>query len=104
MRLTLRILRSLPRFSQPYFLSLYFPIVSSQKSNCSQVLSKVLVVVQQRSGNTMSNCTRLTRTTSASDGDVQIGAVLHIRNFQRLANNHTCCFATEVFVDWLLIH
>eukprot|EP01132_Coremiostelium_polycephalum_P021669 gene21671-25721_t len=93
--LTLRVLRTLTRFTQTNFLTFNFTSIASHEASFAQSATQGFVVLHQSASDTVADCASLTTYTATDNGDVDVELFNGLGQFQRLTNYHAGSFATE---------
>src|SRR5471032_3596689 len=70
--LTLRVLRTLTRFTQTDFLTFNFTSIASHEASFAQCATQGFVVLHQCASDTVADCASLTTSAAADHGDVDV--------------------------------
>ena len=98
-RLTLAVLGALAGLVKTDFLSFHFPGITGDESSLAQGFTQALIILDQGTGNAMSNGAGLAGDSAAGDGHVDVKGVSHVHRFKWLAYNHATGFSSEVLIQ-----
>src|SRR5262245_27605665 len=102
--LTFRVLLAPPRLVQADLLSLHFARIARHQAGRAQLTLQPGIILDQRTGDAVTYCTRLPALAAAIDVHEDVEARAALRQLQRLAHHHAAGFAAEELVDRLAVH
>src|SRR5690606_18759108 len=92
-------LRTLTSLAQTNLFTLNFTRITGYVARLTQSRSQTFVVVHQCTGQTVTDCTRLTGVATTPNGDLDVELVRHLHQFQGLTNDHLSNFTPKVIVQ-----
>tara|TARA_B100001105_G_scaffold134001_1_gene107280 strand:- start:448 stop:873 length:426 start_codon:yes stop_codon:yes gene_type:complete len=94
----------LTRFTQTDFFTFDSSRISRDETRISQGWAKRLIVRKESTSDTMPNRTSLAESTATANRYAEVKFACNISHFQRLPDDHTGSFPTEVFIKTTVIY
>src|SRR5690606_6279833 len=91
-------------FTQANFLTFNFARIASNVTGFTQIATQRLVIFHQRTGQAVTDSTRLTETTATSNGNVNVKLFYQTNQFQWLTHYHARNWTTEILVQRTIIY